>query len=318
MYYSLARFYHDGIAAAAPALMATFTLVGFALKVPGEERYLPIVRALLRAVVLGSFLAAVFNPAWALVPEGVSERSVFGLETRLIGLSTSPNYIAVVAVLLFCFELSGALIRRAFDMANAGFASLAVIVAIWAQSRGVLMAMFVIALIAAFSRAGYKFARRSVLVSWLFLGFACLIVVVASVGAMVDDEVNELTTGRISIWSNILRNFASFLWFGASSRDALLIQNEAGNAHNGYLEALISGGVGFLLLTILLLVVVSYTILAGGERAALAGMLFLFIAVQFAFGTPLRAFSLSWNFVVLVLLVGECGRCLLVSRVRQL
>nr|WP_277819614.1 O-antigen ligase family protein [Dietzia sp. B44] len=286
--------------------------MAFSVQGAGRPLYLVAAKWALRVVVFGSLLAGVFFPDWALVPFGVSDRSLFGFSTRLVGLATSPNYLGLAAATLLIVELTSASkARRLLSAAGLGVvASLAVAayVMLWAQSRGVIIAAFVAALSLLLSRLLGQSNWAYVASSWLAVGSSALVVFWIPGDVFLNDSLDDSSSGRVDIWASVLSSWDQYRLFGVSQNSATLIQYGAGNAHNGLLELLVTGGMPLLSAALVLFISSSVIILRAGSAGALAGVVLVFVSWQFLFGTPLRLTSLNWNLLVVILLVGACSR----------
>lgn len=310
--YWLAVVYNNGFMAGAVAVMVAAVLMAFSVQGAGRPLYLVAAKWALRVVVFGSLLAGVFFPDWALVPFGVSDRSLFGFSTRLVGLATSPNYLGLAAATLLIVELTSASkARRLLSAAGLGVvASLAVAayVMLWAQSRGVIIAAFVAALSLLLSRLLGQSNWAYVASSWLAVGSSALVVFWIPGDVFLNDSLDDSSSGRVDIWASVLSSWDQYRLFGVSQNSATLIQYGAGNAHNGLLELLVTGGMPLLSAALVLFISSSVIILRAGSAGALAGVVLVFVSWQFLFGTPLRLTSLNWNLLVVILLVGACSR----------
>lgn len=314
-FYCLVSVWNDGLVSSAPVFMAAAAIFAFSLRAAERGSYAKLVQILLRFVVLFSLGSAVVNPSWALVPYGYDGRGLLGLDSRLIGLATTPNYIALAGAVLFLIEINQLLTGRKLKLLNGAFLLLSISVVVWAQSRSILAAVLIITVAVAVVRNSAYLARSLVLFSWVAIAFALTVVAVVRFGGIGDAEVfDDVSSGRLAIWSSLLANVEEFFWAGAASEDVVMFQLGAANAHNGFLESTVRGGIIFAILTTLLLAALSRVLWRDGREAIFGSMLLLLVSAQFAFGTPMRAFSLSWNLLVVLLLVGECCRLRALSR----
>lgn len=305
----LSRLVHDGLGSSLSALLVAILLFAFSLQQP-ELSYRPgLARLALRVLVLGSVVSALFFPDWAFVPAEHSGRDLLGAGTRLIGLAASPNYLAVAAGTLLFVEISSRPLRGQAGRAVSTLSTFVAVVAVlWTQSRSVMLAVGVAVLLIYASRKRSRATRYLVAASGAFVVLSVVVVVLRAFGVLVGQELLEATSGRIDIWASVISGWSEFALLGVPADHAIELQSGAGNAHNGVLEALITGGVPFLAATGGLLVIFGRVLWNNPKGGMFGGLLLVLITGQLVFGTSLRMNGLVWNLVPVLLLVGECGR----------
>lgn len=278
-----------------------------------------------RAYVVGSLAAMAVIPDWALVPSESSSRALFGSRDRLIGLTDSSNYMGLVACILFALEVGAMSRGKRFSVL---FALAALVACILSQSRTSLLSIGLVSLLYVAYRIGLL-AFNTDKGSWAMRlavagSVAVPLAVFSSLYLNRQEDLESLTTGRLSIWVWSLREFAEKPVFGHGHSvftPAYWADNpgyfdlQFANAHNQVLETLVRGGVveGIGLLAMLLALLG----LAMRTRSHPYGITVVLLGItlftQLMFGTPLRLAGISWNLVQLAAFVA-IGVAVLVDR----
>jgi O-antigen ligase len=267
------------------------------------------VRSFLRLQVGLSLLLALLNPAWALVPPEHNGRSLFGLESRLIGLAAGPNYLGAAAAILCILEVL--LPRRGRFFATFFFVQ-SIAATIWSQSRtGLVIIALGLALalsVRAFGKSHVPVIAR--LYTWgpIAAMFGAPLLVLTVMGGY-SSEAISLTTGRVYVWSAAMEAGVRSPLFGVPRQEftQIVALNAHGydflNAHNQLLETLATGGLLMVLALLMLLGAVVRGVLLQSRVALIPVALSFAVLGQLAFGTPLKLEGLSWNLASAALLV---------------
>jgi len=256
----------------------------------------------LRIQIFGSLVAGVVNPDWALVPTENLGRSLFGIDSRLIGFAPAPNYLAMCAVILLALEVSDLprLNRKALRVLSTA-ASL--ICLLWAQSRTELVIGLAVLVLAAIARTwsigAATFAGR--LVTLVVVPFAVAApFVVTTLGIATQASLSEISTNRTDIWIRAVDLVATSPLFGVVYDETVTTISTLGysyyNVHNQFLESWISGGLGAATLLAVLILIVSFRARSSQFPVA-ASLLTLYVVLELPFGTPFKLESLSWSLI---------------------
>jgi hypothetical protein len=284
-------------------------LLAISLSRERPEATLLRVRSFLRLQVGLSLLLAVLSPAWALVPPEHNGRSLFGLDTRLIGLAAGPNYLGAAAAILCILEL---FLPRRGRILTTLLVAQAIVATVWSQSRTGLV---IVALGLALALYVHVFGKSQVpviarLYTWgpvaAMFGAPLLVLTVMS---GYSSEAISLTTGRVYVWSAAMEAGVRSPLFGVPRQEftQIVALNAHGydflNAHNQLLETLATGGVVMVLALMILLGAVVRGVLLQSRFALVPVALSFAVLGQLAFGTPLKLEGLSWNLASAALLV---------------
>ena len=309
----LARLYHDGLSSSYGTILVLAVLFSVSLQSTSSEFILTSLAWSLRLLLLASVIAVFFSPDWALVPPERSGRELFGLNSRLIGFSASPNYIATAAGLLLLLELFGHASRSVKLRVVSSF--LCAVVLLWAQSRSVLFGVTLVIVLYLATRSKHGARRLFVAASWSLIAVSAVLPMLDFRNStFLGDDPSDLTTGRTEIWRSAASELGQYWLTGLPAEDAKYLLGGAFNAHNQILETLLSGGVLLLVANLALLFIISVLILRNPLAPPLAAALLLFISAQFLFGTPFRVTGLSWNLLLLSVLVLEASALPFTSR----
>lgn len=267
----------------------------------------------LRAYVIASLLSAILLPEWALVPEASNSRALFGIEDRLIGFTSSSNYLGVVSALSFALE-AGNTIRG--DRRSKYFAFLALATCILTQSRSPIVAVGIILIFALAVRMQLVSLQRPKISVTLFtLAFASAfpILFLWFGNSRSEALLQEITTGRVRIWQTVYSMIRESPLVGHGpnvfTEDYWLQYSTSGiffNAHNQWLESASRGGL--LEVSGLFIFLLALLRLTTKARSSEFGFVVLAISViifvQLTIGTPFRISGITWNLVQLSALLG--------------
>lgn len=267
----------------------------------------------LRLYVAASLVALIANPEWALVPEESTSRALFGFRERLVGFTSSSNYLGLISAILFALEMPAILRRRGTAI---GWASVALGACALSQSRTPLIAIAMVIVLAAGYAVGLlKRDRPRSSALLVALTVASLIPLVFLIYAPLSARqvVNDITTGRVTIWETALSEFVAspvigrgHSLFSQTYWENSSVQGFYSNAHNQMLESAARGG----LLELLGLAIFLFGVLEMVKRSwpTEHGLTVLLLAVvmfsQLIVGTPLRTAGITWNLVQLAALLG--------------
>lgn len=305
--------FNDSLRAAVGPVVSLLVLL--AVLVRGEE--LPVLKRritwLLRVYTWGSILVYLMAPEWSVVPSEHGGRDLFGLDTRFIGLTAGPNYIALIAALAFLIEIYPVYRQRGW-LASA---NCALVICLWSQGRSaiVILAIVLLVLIGVRSRSREWFALAILAV--LAAGAAGLLMpsVQARLGSIFSRAgFREITTGRSDVWALAWEEFlgSPLVGHGSSvfgvqywSNGVVRIGADFANAHDQFLQALAQGGILGLVTTILLLgAFMQLANRVAHDTRGLSVAILAVVMVQLAFGTPLRSSGFSVNLIVLAFCIG--------------
>ncbi len=298
----LLRLIHDGFVPSVGTLLAVIVIFAVSVQAAYSAKVLESVKWSLRLILIASLVAAVVEPDWALVPPESAGRALFGFDTRLIGFSASPNYLATGAGVLFLLECFSA--RRAKKWVWFSWLLLCIVVLGWTQSRSVILGVSLAGAIYLVARRTGKQNRYFIAVTWILIGLSWVIPFLTANNIRTGTEgFEDFTTGRTNIWFSAWSEMGEFWRFGVPTYDARVILGAASNAHNQILELLMAGGIVALLSMATLLVTLSVIASRDSLAGPLGGALLVYTCSQFIFGTPLRVMGLSWNLLAIAVLV---------------
>lgn len=265
----------------------------------------PRLRILLRCYVLSSLLAVLVAPSWALVPPEFGGRD--WLPSRLIGLTSSTNYMALIAALsliMECVNLNRSPFWRFYAVVAAG-------ACVWAQGRTGL-AMAVLGLLALFMhsrslhrgliRLTYALVSVGLVLALAYLQLQNMIV--EFFGRM---NIQEFTTGRVGAWELAWTEVLAHPYFGGGSGffslefwDTRNLPPYFANAHNQLLQSLAEGGVvGATAMVVFVSVLTAGCVRNVTETAGASLAVLMVVVAQLPFGAPLKVEGLTWNLIPL-------------------
>lgn len=265
-----------------------------------------------RVLIGGSLISAIVLPGWSFVPYGHGGREFFGIGSRLIGLTPSPNYLGIFAVIGVYAEVAHA--RQNARRPNAVWVLLAAGTCLWSQSRTayLLLILLVIFFASRMPRRELLWCRIRVGTLLGLLVSSMLVPVAFAFSSMAhSDTLRRLVTGRFGAWDAAIEAFADHpvagygpeafgqtFWNTYGSAEG---QTYA-NGHNMWLDLLATagllGGAALLVFVILLLrQAINGSLLA---RDVTLGAMALVMA-QMPLGTPFRLHGLSSNLITVAI-----------------
>lgn len=289
-------------------LIPCLVLLAFSLLDEEPGRVMLRVRRVLRVQVLLSLALALLIPSWALVPPEHSGRALFGLGTRLIGLSAGPNYLGSACAMLLILEVGLKTGHRSLRFI-CGLAAISA--GVWAQGRTSLAVMLVGAAAALLlpRLQPVSQAKLSRALVWLpVVGMLGLPLLILWAMRFNSESLASLTTGRVYVWQvawELIKNAP----LGGNSQAAITATIDAAtgedllNAHNQLLETFTRGGIILAIPMLGLLFSLCKHLSDSARDVRLIAPLALVVLGQLPFGTPLRLQGLSWNVVELAVLV---------------
>jgi O-antigen ligase len=276
----------------------------------GEDATVVISRARLwlRGYVLLGLAAGILFSSWALVPPEFGGRS--WLPTRLIGLTSSTNYMALIAALAMILEIVNVNRSKQWRL----YASLALIACIWAQGRtGLAVAAIGVFCIVLYSRGSIvKGAINFLMLVSLSIGVGFQLAVAQDVADAQRVALDDFATGRLEAWGYAWASFLQYPVFGHGPDffGAVYWAEVSGepvryaNAHNQMLHSLGETGLFGAAATVALLTVLSRVAFrrCKATRGASVAMLSV-IVVQLPFGAPLALGGLTWHLIPFLLCI---------------
>ena len=291
------------------ALVACVTLAAVSLTPTSPVSVLGHVRGFLRLQVLASVALGILLPLWALVPPEHNSRTFFGVDSRLIGLTSGPNYMGATAAVLFILEL---FVLTRGRLLRAVFATLALVAVVWSQSRTGLGVIALTSLLALMARLLHR--EGLLTLARLFVWGPIIVMATApfAILAFIESRselLASITTGRVYVWQAALDAVRAAPLFGLTHEEfAAIVQSysseyQFSNAHNQLLETMATGGIVMATLLLLLLTTLGKSLVLQA-RTQLAPLALSFgVLGQLPFGTPLRLTGFSWNLVAAAILV---------------
>jgi O-antigen ligase len=280
-------------------------------------------QALSRGLVGGSLVAAIAVPHWSFVPYGHGGREFFGIGSRLIGLTPSPNYLGILAVIGVYAEFARA--RETDRRPNPVWVVLAVGTCLWAQSRTayLVLALLLMFFAATSARSSALWNRvRVSLLAGLLAGSVLAPLAFAFSSVATNETLGALVTGRFGAWDAAIEAFSDdpLLGFGPGAFGESFWGTYGtpdgqtyANAHNAWLDVLATGGLlgGLSLLTLVVSLLRQPAHTGSTRRVVALGALALVVA-QMPLGTPFRLLGLSSNLItmaiVLAVVAAPAGR----------
>jgi len=222
-----------------------------------------------------------------LLPSGVSFESGFGfnlLGRRLTGLSAHPNVIGLLCALLFALAL--------IKYRNVLAATFSLVTMIFTENRGGLLAAVVILAIWAYSLEKRRH-RVAALSSITVLAFA-----IFSLFGSLREGANDLTSGRLDIWSVCQSKISQGHAFGFGPNTIARIFGvdtvdwfRPFHCHNQFLDDAVNFGVVLACLNLVGLLGVIYINLRKKQNVLL-GIFIVFLTAEI-FESPIRLFASS-------------------------
>lgn len=267
----------------------------------------------LRTIVLGSIAVALLAPEIAF--NTVEAREVFGL-SRLEGLATHPNTLAILAVILLLVELAG--------HSRILWVVPPLIALILAQSNTAVVA--ILATVFFIGGAAGRWLRRlagAIVLVGIVIAFTSPAVAQRFISDLVPTTAAGLN-GRTTIWAQALQGITANPLFGYGptflgedyrNANGLNYFGAAAQAHNEFVQSLgVAGYVGVAGLG--LLAVVTGVLAIGARRASngLAPALFVVLVVRSITELSVYPFGVYINTIIPVVVLGVIAAATSVTR----
>lgn len=282
-------------------------------------KFILLAKFALLSMMVASLICAVTAPSLALQPNYTGW--VPGLDIRLWGLGSNPNSIGPLAVVLLLLEICWPSTRKTLQVVlwTCGLTVLTL-----AQSKTAWLAGIFSFLIVTW----YCWGRQSsggIRLGYLFSVFA-LLIVTTTIAIFIDTEriwvrfINSAAgddlvslTGRARIWDAALTAWRDNLVFGYGPQAwGSVHRSEIGlpfafSAHNQFMQSLsTSGGLGFLSLTVYLLLLLNFAWQAAPSTRGASMALLLFLLIRCVTETPLEVGTLFNGDTIMQLILFRC------------